>query len=350
VIDDWNVIQATHPNIAEDPLLMQSLVALLKMHNVTALIVSTQPGQPILPATEMAPQDLRKVDERHVYTWSVFFFGQRCTAVTADRGNAASPLSMVYEIKPWQESHESTDREKTEADKRDFLARNKEREAFWNERPDLKSIFCEGDSKEAAAGLKVYTSSPTLNEMQQKEVEEAVRFLENTGHRAERRPHEKLIIDPEFALYSGVEEGTPRRVPLVMRLYGGPHATEQGAKAEPHFQRMLRQTFQQIFPTTPLNSVVNFESFIAYDDFFSFADLLDDSRLEHTLIFQVDEFWSAERRSLAILDEYWEKRPVATFANNGRDWIPNKHEDVYSMLQPHVTVHTPSAVSEGPCL
>lgn len=324
VIDDWNVIQATHPNIASDPLLIQSLVSLLKRENVTALLVSTQPGQPILPAASLAPQDLRKIDERHVYTWNVTFFGQRCTAVTADRGNVASPLNMIYELKPWQIPSTTAEQQRRSAEEDRFL---NEWKAIRDDE-DLSRRFKQRDLEY----LKQQRDSSTDDQLGPGRM--ALAAAHGYLDRWSRRPHEALVIDPEFALYSGIETDDPRRVPLILRLYGGPHTAELGSGSEPHFQRMLRQTFQQIFPNSPVTSVVSFESFQTYDDYFSFADLLDNSRLEHTLVFQVDEFWTAERTSLADLAEYWEERPIATSDAAGT-WVANKEEDVYSMLQPH---------------
>jgi len=333
VIDDWNVIQATHPNISEDPLLIQSLVSLLKRRNVTALVVSTQPGQPILPAASLSPQDLRKLDERHVYTWNVSFFGQRCTAVTADRGNKAAPLNMIFELRPWQHPGTTADRLRQKAELRrqvDMLRFVKRWQGSTEIQQDIADVIRSLDEDAFHEKAKELLVNPTdADRLETSEVSNFIQF-QNI------KPLEVLSVDPEFALYSGVENDTSRRVPLILRLYGGPHTSEGTESDEPQFQRMLKQTFQQIFPNSPVSSVVSFESFQSYDDYFSFADLLDNTRMEHTLVFQVDEFWTAERTSLADLEDYWKRRQVArdeSAAAGG--WSSCKDEDVYGMLQPH---------------
>lgn len=100
VIDDWNNILETHPNMAEDPMLVQSLLAYLKREGVSAMLVSTQPGQPFVPTSQSALFDLRKFDEQHIYTWNVSFYGERRTALTCLRDRIGRFEPEVYELRP----------------------------------------------------------------------------------------------------------------------------------------------------------------------------------------------------------------------------------------------------------
>ncbi len=100
VIDDWNNIVETHPNIARDPLFLQTLIANLKRGGVSALIVSTQPEQPFVETQELSRFDLRKIDEQHIYTWSTSFFGERRTAITCLNDRRGPYQPTVLELRP----------------------------------------------------------------------------------------------------------------------------------------------------------------------------------------------------------------------------------------------------------
>ena len=100
VIDDWHHIVETHPNIARDPLFLQSLIANLKREGVSALIVSTQPGQPFVETQDLSRFDLRKIDEQHIYAWNTSFFGERRTAITCLNDQRGRTRPTILELRP----------------------------------------------------------------------------------------------------------------------------------------------------------------------------------------------------------------------------------------------------------
>ncbi len=88
------------PTWLKIPLLVQSLLAYLKREGVSAMLVSTQPGQPFIPTSQKSQFDLRKFDEQHIYTWNVSFYGERRTALTCLRDRIGRFEPEVYELRP----------------------------------------------------------------------------------------------------------------------------------------------------------------------------------------------------------------------------------------------------------
>ncbi len=149
---------------------------------------------------------------------------------------------------------------------------------------------------------------------------------------------ETLAIDKHFALYVGLQGDKPQRVPLVIRLYGGPHAGQDTpADSGALFPRALTQMLDQLFPAIPDRSVVTFEPFTTYDNYFAFANWLDEARLNHSVIFQIDEFWSENLPSLLDLTQYWKRACVARVeaGDNGNSIRRSVEEDPYDECQPH---------------
>ena len=99
VIDDWSQLIETHPNLAHDPLFLQSLLSLIRSKGVMTILVSTQPGKPYLSPTERNPSDLRRIDEQQVYFWNVSFHGERRTAITCLLDNKGDFDPEIYEIR-----------------------------------------------------------------------------------------------------------------------------------------------------------------------------------------------------------------------------------------------------------
>jgi hypothetical protein len=117
---------------------------------------------------------------------------------------------------------------------------------------------------------------------------------------------EVLKVDRHFALYAGLEEGRPNRIPAELRLYAGYHAVPN-ASHTPEFVRQVTELFSQVFSTEPIGEQhVRFEPIERYNDFWAFVRLVGDTKLDHTLIMQIDEFWSLnESSSLSDLSDYW---------------------------------------------
>lgn len=112
---------------------------------------------------------------------------------------------------------------------------------------------------------------------------------------------EPATVDPHLELYTGLEEGKPQPVPLRVLFYDETEATRAYIDLE---NRFLADRF--VSPSYALET--NSASVIVgvppsgYDALRDFAYLQTDTRLEHTVVFQVDEFWgmrSPSRRKRA---------------------------------------------------
>lgn len=103
-----------------------------------------------------------------------------------------------------------------------------------------------------------------------------------------------IEIDNHFTLYTGIEEGDPRRVPLQVRLYSGQHDENDPTKLVNIYPQYVKTSLDQLFSTPEAGTIVKFEKLITYHAFADFATLMDQTHLDHSLIFQVDEFWPFE--------------------------------------------------------
>ena len=104
-----------------------------------------------------------------------------------------------------------------------------------------------------------------------------------------------LVVDPHLEFYSGIETGQPQPIPLEIRLL-----EESPAFAEYVAQENLR--YGELFAPLAKNGGGDDEKVIIsvpaeeYDQFRDFCYLQRDTRLDHTLILQVDEFWMVRKR------------------------------------------------------
>ena len=237
VIDDWTLIRETHPAIRDDPLVLQSLLAVIQREGVSALIVSTQSGQPNVGDQQLAEQDLRKLDFAKLFTWNVSFYGRKRVAATVSAMNeSVSP--EVVELR--------------------------------RKSPDRSA-----GTPEAAADAQEGT----------------------------------IVVNRDFSLYAGLESGNLRRIPLRVQLYAGDHRDQQ-ARSQRGFHQIVQETMTRIFAAEPTSEVIQFEYKESYDDFFASTDWVDHSRLDHTLVLQIDEFWSDTRGALLDLTRYYCAEPL----------------------------------------
>src|ERR1051325_2215506 len=107
---------------------------------------------------------------------------------------------------------------------------------------------------------------------------------------------EPPMVDPHFELYTGLEEGNAQPVPLHARFYAETEAMKTFIDNENKF---LSERF--IFhnhPAQPSQPCIIFGMPAAgYDEVRDLAYLQRDTRLNHTLLFQVDEFWTMRKPS-----------------------------------------------------
>jgi KaiC/GvpD/RAD55 family RecA-like ATPase len=233
VIEDWNVLLASHRELRDDPDLLQSIISLLRTEEINALVISTQPAQPNTPVSLSTDlPDLRSYDEMQVWTWPVMFYGQRRTAITVGSGEIRSDETSIFELIP--------------------------------------------------------------NE-----------------HAVNARHDDGLSVNNHFDIYSDIEKGTPKRVPLIVRLYAGshPHVTEDTNSLR--FTQYLQDSLTQVFAASDVShEVVRFDTYDHYDRFFTYALELTTARIDHTQILQIDEFWATEHECFSTLDSFWENEIV----------------------------------------
>jgi len=270
VIDDWNLLLASHPAMARDPLLLPALYYLLRRSGVTALIVSTKPERPLLPSRftdSESPNNLRTLDTHQVLVWPVQFFGERRVAITAASGSSMIARSIAYELLPLTDE-------------------------------DYK-------------------------EMDQEEAES-------------RKDRELLRIDRRFALYSGLQENRPKRIPLRLRLFLDSSIEQEGRKSYLH---EVTKTFTELFPDEDGKPVVTHEPINSYGDFASSVDWMDDTTIDFSHVLQLDEFWLQDRslNNLLSLDKYLHSTTSIFSSEQQKKVKPVIDSDPLRRFQPHVT-------------
>ncbi|MEM7455309.1 MAG: hypothetical protein AAF456_13240 [Planctomycetota bacterium] len=120
----------------------------------------------------------------------------------------------------------------------------------------------------------------------------------------------KLEADDHFALYKDLEIGQAKRVDLKVKLYSGFHESDELPEKDiPDYTREVSSLFGGVFPNeNKSDDVVQFESIERYGGFKEYVQNLDDSHLNETLVFAIDEFWIAndpsERSPFADLSDF----------------------------------------------
>ena len=120
-----------------------------------------------------------------------------------------------------------------------------------------------------------------------------------------------LVVDPHFEMYSGIEKGEPQPIPLEIWLF----------EELPAFESYIEQEnlrYSDLFTPLPTTGWGNPGKIIAsvpgndYDKFRDRCYLQRDTRLDHTLVFQVDEFWMVPPPGLRRAGTY---RPQWAYLN-----------------------------------
>ena len=229
VIDNWATILASHPNLARDPQVLQSLLEYLQEEGVLVLIVGTQSGSPHLIHNLKREHDLANLEVRKVFTWPVSFFGGTRVAITTSHSSSLRQPSRILELK-------------------------------------------------------------------------------QTRRRESNSNHHILDVDRHFGLYKGLESGQPTPIPLRVKLYSGVHVDETSTHHDFSYSSHVSALFGDLFPNPDSSKVVDFQNIENYNAFKEHFRSLDPSRLEETLVFQVDEFWIGDDSNHILApmkDEYW---------------------------------------------
>lgn len=103
-----------------------------------------------------------------------------------------------------------------------------------------------------------------------------------------------IFIDPELELYSGLEVGEPKPIPLLVQLF---------AESEPMLDYISEENeiFGRLFTPLPTKDgaatvVVGVKS-SQYNALHDFCNLQTNTLMDHTLVFQVDEFWATDGKA-----------------------------------------------------
>jgi hypothetical protein len=147
---------------------------------------------------------------------------------------------------------------------------------------------------------------------------------------SEARVDRNLTVDPHFELYAGLERGHPHPVPLEVRLYPGTATLRKYIEDE-------NIIFKELFTPNAGKSeiLVGFDP-PKYEAFREFCYLQRDTRLDHTLVFQIDEFWltwltrQSQTRNAGILQRQWQYLDAVTVDGYGE---PDRAADAYYLFQ-----------------
>ncbi len=98
----------------------------------------------------------------------------------------------------------------------------------------------------------------------------------------------KPEVDPHFELYSGLEAGEPKPVPLQVKLSACSGQVRQYLAEED-------AAWREMFSPLPNSTVIVGLDMAGFQNLREYFTLRRDTRLDHTLVFQVDEFWQQRR-------------------------------------------------------
>ena len=108
----------------------------------------------------------------------------------------------------------------------------------------------------------------------------------------ENKTDRALTVDPHFELYMGLEKGQPRPVPLEVRLYAETPSVENYIATE---ERLLKEIFAAVPMKTDQSRVIVKAEAADYEALRDASHLQRGTRLDHTTILQVNEFWWLRR-------------------------------------------------------
>lgn len=140
-----------------------------------------------------------------------------------------------------------------------------------------------------------------------------------------------LDVDPEFEMYSGFEESRPQPVPLEVHVYEETPAFKLYMEKENLFYRSLFAP--NINREGATRDIIVSRAGRDYESLQDFCYLDNNVRLDHTLVFEVDEFWAVRKNNaLADLGPYL--RETTT-----EDGTPSPAGDPFELFQPTQASH-----------
>ena len=119
-----------------------------------------------------------------------------------------------------------------------------------------------------------------------------------------------LEVTPDFSVFKDLESGHAKPIDLKVKLYSGYSLLDQQTTST--YSNDVLALFGDLYSSQATGrEVVSFESIERYHGFKEYVRNLHGSKLDHTLVFQVDEFWKGERDVFAELNRIWTKEDRA---------------------------------------
>lgn len=113
-----------------------------------------------------------------------------------------------------------------------------------------------------------------------------------------------LEVTPDFSVFKDLESGHAKPIDLKVKLYSGYSTLDKQTTST--YSNDVLALFGDLYSSQATgNEVVSFESIERYHGFKEYVRNLHGSKLDHTLVFQVDEFWKGEKDVFAELNRIW---------------------------------------------
>lgn len=150
----------------------------------------------------------------------------------------------------------------------------------------------------------------------------------------ESRTERALSVDPHFELYAGLERAQPQPVPLEVRLYSDTPSVERYVTVE---EKLLAEIFTPVVKPNHETRIIIPASIQEYEPLRDACHLQLDTKLDHTTIVQVNEFWSlnySRQRRMGAFRPQWNYLNSATAMLRGGKYHSDAVVDPFLVFQP----------------
>jgi KaiC/GvpD/RAD55 family RecA-like ATPase len=157
----------------------------------------------------------------------------------------------------------------------------------------------------------------------------------------ESTTNRELTVDPHFELYMGLEKNQPQPVPLEVHLYVDTPSVERYIATE---EKLLNEIFTPVLRNNGAH-VITPSSVGEYETLRDACHLQRDTKLDHTKILQVNEFWWLRRpkqRQTGAFRPQWDYLNAVTATLTGDEYRSEPVVDPFWVFQP-----PPNKTSDG---
>lgn len=143
-----------------------------------------------------------------------------------------------------------------------------------------------------------------------------------------------FTVDPHFELYSGLERGQPQPVPLEIRLYSDAASVARYIANE---EKLLREIFAPVAKHNQGENIIVAAQLHEYEPLRDACHVQRDTRLDHTTIIQVNEFWWLRRpkqRRAGAFRSQWNYLSAVTGTIKEDGYHSDSVVDPFSVFQP----------------